>query len=59
MEHKIEIKIGSEGKEDFMEEAGEAFGEENWAEGFSWLTIKTTCTSCQKINPEWISYETM
>ncbi len=58
-EHKIELQIESQGKEDFMEEGGEEFGEHNWTEGFSWLTIKTECINCNKTNPEWISYETM
>lgn len=58
-EHEIELKILSQGRADFMEEVGEQFGEENWVEGFSWISLKTNCISCGKENPEWISYETM
>ena len=58
-EHRIELNIASQGKEDFVDEGGEEFGEENWAEGFSWITMKTECLNCNKSNPEWISYETM
>lgn len=58
-EHQIQLQIESQGKEDFVEEGGEEFAEEDWTEGFSWITIKTECTNCGKTNPEWISYETM
>ncbi len=58
-EHKLELNIESQGKEDFMEEGGDEFGEDNWIEGFSWITIKTECSNCGKKNSEWISYETM
>lgn len=57
--HKMIVKINSQGKDDFLEEGGEEFGIENWVEAFEWITIETECSNCNKINKEWISYETM
>lgn len=57
--HKMTVQINSQGKDDFMEEGGDEFGEENWVEGFDWITIEIECSNCNKTNPEWISYETM
>jgi len=58
-DHSITLTIHSEGQEDFKEEAGDEFDEEDWIEAFSSITIKITCNSCGETNDKWISYETM
>jgi hypothetical protein len=55
----IEIKINSQGKQDFVEEAGEEYNPNDWINAFEWITINLTCSKCKKENKEWISYETM
>lgn len=63
--HKLSTHLHSEGKSDFIEEInfeeeGEhVFTEEDWVNGFSWITISTQCTHCQFEDPKWIDYETM
>ncbi|MED0669551.1 hypothetical protein P4S95_04840 [Aneurinibacillus aneurinilyticus] len=63
--HKLSVHLHSEGKNDFIEEIGfETEGEgvvteEDWVNGFSWITISTQCTHCQFEDPKWIDYETM
>lgn len=56
---KINLKINSQGKDDYIEEAGEEFNEDQWIEAFEWITIDVFCNNCQKEIKEWISYETM
>lgn len=58
-ENKVSVIISSQGKDDFMEEGGAEFGEENWVEGFEYITIETECCNCTEKHEEWISYETM
>ena len=57
--HSMNLFIKSEGQDDFIEEAGNDFDRNDWTEGFSWITINLKCNSCNEINNEWISYETM
>ncbi len=57
--HRMRVGLVSEGKEDFIEEAGDEFIKESWVDAFGWITIETHCINCEKRNPEWISYETM
>lgn len=57
--HSMTLLIHSQGQDDFKEEAGDEFDKNDWAEGFSWITIKLACNSCNEKNEEWISYETM
>lgn len=57
--HGMLLHIESQGKNDFLSEGGEEFGEENWIEAFSWITIETECSECKEHNKGWISYETM
>ncbi|NDV64889.1 hypothetical protein D0T60_06495 [Bacteroides sp. 224] len=58
-EHSMIVNIHSQGQEDFIEECGDEFDQDDWAEGFDWITIKTICNACEEVNDEWISYETM
>lgn len=57
--HSVSLTIQSEGKDDFKEEAGDEFDKDDWVEAFSWITINLSCKSCNEINEEWISNETM
>ena len=42
-----------------IEETEGELDSKDWAEAFSWITIKVICNSCGETNNEWISYETM
>ena len=62
--HKLEISIMSQGKQDFVEETGIAdgeseFSENDWIEAFEWITIGLTCFGCGYGIKKWIDYETM
>jgi len=60
----IEMKISSQGKEDFIDETGIAGGESDfeeadWVNAFSWIVIGLKCSACGHTDEEWIDYETM
>jgi len=56
---KISIAISSQGKEDFISEAGPDFNPELWIEAFDWITIDTKCNKCGSEVKELVSFETM
>lgn len=58
-DHKVILTINSQGKDDFIEEGGVDFSQEDWVDAFEWITMETDCAKCGTRNPEWISYETM
>jgi hypothetical protein len=51
--------IQTEGKRDFISEAGAKFDENRWPDGFGCFNMGIKCTGCGKETPEWICYETM
>jgi len=51
--------VGTEGKEDFISEAGEEFDENRWPDAFGWFSLDLTCSKCGKESRELFSYETM
>ena len=57
--HSIFITINSQGKDDFLEETGDEFKDDDWKEAFEWIRISTSCEKCNFENIEWISQETM
>ena len=62
--HELVVSISSEGKDDFISELIEnhdnpKFVEDDWVNGFSWITIGTKCTKCGHEDKDWINYETM
>jgi hypothetical protein len=59
VEHKARITIMTQGKTDFVEEAGDEFDENLWPEAFSSLSMDITCAKCGKQNKTWIDVETM
>jgi hypothetical protein len=57
--HNLIISINSQGKQDFIDEAGSDFNVDDWVEAFDWITISIKCNNCKKEIKEWVSYETM
>ena len=61
--HNLEICIGSNGKQDFIDETSIAdgeteFSEDEWVEGFESINIKLKCCGCGHSDDNW-TYETM
>jgi hypothetical protein len=59
MTHSGVVHIQTEGKADFILEAGEEFDEDLWPDAFGWFSLDVTCNHCGKHTPELVSYETM
>lgn len=57
--HEVVVIIDSQGKQDFIEEAGDGFDIERWQDAFEWITIDIKCSECGKVTKELVSYETM
>jgi hypothetical protein len=57
--HEASVQICTEGKADFILEAGNGFNAERWPDAFSWFSMAIKCVGCGKYTPDWISYETM
>lgn len=57
--HQGSIRINSQGKEDFVSEAGDEFDANRWPEAFDWFSMSIQCCSCGLETAEWVSYETM
>ena len=58
----IKVYISSQGKQDFIEECiyhDDSFSEEDWVDGFEWITIGITCTACSYDEEDWVDLETM
>ena len=58
-EHEAMIMIQTEGKRDFISEAGDAFDADRWPDGFGCFNMGVKCTSCGKETPQLICCETM
>lgn len=57
--HEVVVIIDSQGKQDFIDEAGEDFDLSRWQDAFEWITIDIKCCNCGKVTKEIVSYETM
>jgi hypothetical protein len=57
--HSATIQIQTEGREDFVEEAGDEFDADRWHDGFGWFSMAIRCGECGKETPQWVSLETM
>ena len=57
--HSARVTIQTEGKEDFVDEAGDAFDSERWFDGFGYFQLGIACLQCEKATPEWVGLETM
>lgn len=57
--HEVVLVIDSQGKQDFIEEAGDEFNADRWQDAFEWITIHVKCCNCGKVTQEIVSYETM
>jgi hypothetical protein len=57
--HTGTVELQTQGRQDFIEEAGDEFDAERWPEGFGWFSMAIKCKGCGKETPEWVSLETM
>ena len=57
--HTGTVHIQTQGKDDFISEAGEDFDSERWPDAFGWFSLDLTCSKCGKESRELVSYETM
>jgi hypothetical protein len=58
-EHKINIIVNSQGKDDFIEEAGEDYDINRWQDAFDWISFDIKCQKCGKETRSFIEHETM
>jgi DNA-directed RNA polymerase subunit RPC12/RpoP len=58
-DHSASVSIETQGRQDFIEEAGEGFDPERWPDAFSWFTMAIRCVNCGKETPSWVALETM
>jgi hypothetical protein len=55
------VTISSQGKQDFIDECisnNDSFSEDDWVDGFDWITISLRCQSCDSYET-WMECETM
>jgi len=57
--HTGVIQIQTEGRDDFISEAGDSFDENLWPDAFGWFSLDVTCAGCGKVSADFVSYETM
>ncbi|MCX7922001.1 MAG: hypothetical protein N3B21_08330 [Clostridia bacterium] len=57
--HRGVITIHSQGKQDFIEEAGDEFDLNRWQDAFDWFLLDISCEDCGKETRDFISHETM
>jgi hypothetical protein len=57
--HEASVEIQTEGKGDFVAEAGQEFDVNRWPDAFGWFSMTIRCIGCGKQTCDWISYETM
>jgi hypothetical protein len=57
--HTGVMHIQTQGKQDFIDEAGEDFDADRWPDAFGWFSLDLTCCRCGKESEGLISYETM
>lgn len=58
---KVLVLISSQGKQDFIDECisnNDSFSEEDWGNGFEWISISLRCSECN-YDDEWMECETM
>jgi hypothetical protein len=58
MNHKVVIKVSSQGKDDFIGATEGEFDEENWPDAFEWIWMTITCCECGLVTENWVDYET-
>lgn len=59
---KVLVWISSQGKQDFLDECvanDDSFSLDDWVDGFEWITISISCTSCPFEEKDWVDLETM
>lgn len=59
---KILVWISSQGKQDFLDECvsnDDSFSLADWVDGFEWITISISCTTCSFEEKDWVDLETM
>lgn len=59
---KILVWISSQGKQDFLDECvsnDDSFSLEDWVDGFEWIRISVSCTTCSFEEEDWVDLETM
>ncbi|MGO4129430.1 hypothetical protein AB4Z01_33880 [Inquilinus sp. YAF38] len=59
LHHTGIVTISTEGREDFVAEAGDEFDPERWPDGFGWFALDVTCVQCGVMTKDLVSYETM
>lgn len=57
--HEASVQIQTEGREDFVDQAGDEFDPERWPDAFGWFSMTIRCVACHRETPDWVSYETM
>ncbi|MBD7913375.1 hypothetical protein [Clostridium cibarium] len=58
---QVLVAISSQGKQDFIDECvsnDDSFSEDDWADGFQWISISLRCPECN-CTEEWMECETM
>lgn len=62
---KIQVRVTSQGKQDFIDESGlkngfgETLNESDWVDAFEWISANIICLSCNKQEENWLDCETM
>ena len=57
--HTMAVHIQTEGRDDFIEQAGDGFDGDRWPDAFGWFSLDLTCVACGKASADFVSYETM
>ncbi len=57
--HTMVVHIQTEGRQDFIEQAGADFDGGRWPDAFGWFDLDVCCARCGKFSPGLVSYETM
>jgi hypothetical protein len=57
--HRGIVHIQTQGRDDFISEAGDEFDVNRWPDAFGWFSLDVTCSKCGKECKELVSYETM
>jgi hypothetical protein len=57
--HSGVVHIQTQGKQDFIDEAGGDFDADRWPDAFGWFSLDLDCAGCGTHSEELISYETM
>ncbi len=57
--HRAVVEVSSQGRKDFIEEAGPAFRPSQWPEAFQSLSLELVCRSCSFRTSPWVACEAM